>query len=521
MLLQIEVEPERLEKAMDQAYRRVSSRARIPGFRPGKAPRTLVERFLGHETLLQEALDHLVPEVYKEALEQEGIEPVDQADFEFPQLEPVIVKATVPIRPRIDLGDLSDLRLEREDVQVDEQVVADTLEQLRHRYATVEPVERPVQEGDILRASLRATVDGRVIFEQRDAEFTASAAETAGLPGLAEHVVGTERGASAEFSVDVPEAAESEGTEAAEATEAQATELGDAQPEASEQADVPRRPFAGQTINYSVQIHEIKQEELPELNDEFAQQVGEGFPTLDALRERLRNDSRSQAEEEAKHRYEQKALDALVARATLEYPSVLVDREIDSLIRERVPDGGQRQAIQRYLAAVGKSEEELREELRPLATVRLIRALVLSQLAENEGVSVSSEEVDEEIERLGAQSGAAGEQLRDLFGGDTGRRVLERTLLTRKSYDRIAEIASGEAAPRQSQGGAAEPGGATGEEPSVSGAKADTAVEETTLPEDRSGAAEVETDASNMLEPSAEVAGSDGGGAEKEQEPTA
>jgi trigger factor len=424
VLLQIEVDPERLEKAMDQAYRRVASRARVPGFRPGKAPRMIVERYLGRETLLHEALDSLVPEVYKEAIEQEGIKPVDQADFEFPQLEPVIVKATIPVEPRIDLGDYHALRIDAEQVTTDEKVVDDALEQLRHRYATVEPVQRSVQMGDLVRANVRAMVDGRVIYDQRDAEFPVSVEATAGLTGLAEHLVGMERGAKAEFAVEVPADAEE---------------------------DADTHPYAGKSIVYTVQLHEIKEERLPELNDDFAQQVGEGFPTLQALRERLRNDARVRAETEAKRRYEQKALDALVERATVEYPPILLDREIDTLIRERVPDGGQRQALQRHLAAIGKSESEYRDEILPLAADRLVRSLVLGQLAEDEKLTVAPDEIDTEVEQIGAETGTEGERLRELLGGDAARRVLERSLLTRKSYERLAAIASGAEAGAKSE----------------------------------------------------------------------
>ena len=126
VLLQVEVDPERLEKAMNQAYRRVVNRARIPGFRPGKAPRAMVERYLGRETLLNEALDKLVPEVYEEAVEQEGIDPIDQPELEMPQLDPVIVKATIPVRPTVDLGDYRAIRIDPEAVSVDEHLVDQT-----------------------------------------------------------------------------------------------------------------------------------------------------------------------------------------------------------------------------------------------------------------------------------------------------------------------------------------------------------------------------------------------------------
>lgn len=417
VLLQIEVDPERLEQAMQQAYRRVVGRARIPGFRPGKAPRPMVERYLGREALLQEALDRLVPEVYEEALKQEGIQPIDQPDFELPQLEPVVLKATVPVRPNIDLGDYRALRIEPETVTVEDEMVDRTVEQLRHRYATIEPVERPVQLGDFVRLDAKASADGEDLFEQEDFELSVTEEATPYTPGLAAGLVGMNRGERREFSVDVPE-------------------------------DSLQKLVAGKTVTYTVHLREVKEEKLPELNDEFAVQVGEGFPTMLALRERLRSDALTRLSEEAKRRDQEKALDALVAGATLEYPPVLVEREIDTFVRDRVPDG-EKSSLQRYLAQISKTEAELRDELRPAAIRRAERSLVLSQFVEDEDLSVSPDELEEEVDRLVEESSGAGERLRELFSQEAGQKVLERSRLTEKAYDRLRDIVTGQPVPER------------------------------------------------------------------------
>src|SRR6266567_3519904 len=259
---------------MNQAYRRVVNKARIPGFRPGKAPRVMVERYLGRETLLNEALDKLVPEVYEEALEQEGIDAIDRPELEMPQLDPVIVKATIPIRPSIELNDYRSIRVEPEAVSIDEHLVDETVEQLQHRYATVEPVDRPIEMGDIVRVDLRTIADGEEYFDHKDAEFAVTAEDTANLPGLAAGLVGMARGERKEFFTDVP-------------------------------ADATGTTLAGKHLTYDVQIHEIKVEHLPELNDEFAGTVGEGYPRMEALRTKLRADAVQRAENEARRRYEQ------------------------------------------------------------------------------------------------------------------------------------------------------------------------------------------------------------------------
>jgi trigger factor len=418
VLLQIEVDDERLEQAMNKAYRRVVSRARIPGFRPGKAPRAMVERYLGRETLLHEALDRLVPEVYDEALKQEGIDAIDQPELEMPQLEPVIVKATIPVRPSVNLGDYRAIRVEPETVSIEEHVVDDTIEQLRHRYATVEPVERPVEAGDLVRVDLRTMTDGEVYFDHKDAEFAVTPEDTANLPGLAEGIVGMSRGEQKTFSVDVP--AEATGT-----------------------------TLAGKHAEYTAQVHEIKVEHLPELNDEFSGMVGEGFPTMEALRSRLYNDAKEKAETEAQRKYEQKVLDTVLEGTTFEFPTVLVEREIDRLVREQNNLADQKQAMQRFLAQIGKTEAEYREQFREAATERVRRSLALSQFTEDEGIEVSADDVTAEIDRMAGDSGTSAEQIRNIFGGDSGREVIERSLLTRKAYERMSDIAQGKPVPER------------------------------------------------------------------------
>ncbi|MGH2586730.1 MAG: trigger factor [Dehalococcoidia bacterium] len=162
VLLNIEIDPERVESSIDQAYKRLAPRTRIPGFRPGKAPRALVERHYGRDMLLHEALDRLVPLVVKEAIEAESIEIVDQPDLEIASLDPVVVKATVPVRPTVEIGEYRALRVEPEPIVVDPARVDEQLEDLRQRYATVEPVERPVEDGDVVRAVHTSTGSGGI-----------------------------------------------------------------------------------------------------------------------------------------------------------------------------------------------------------------------------------------------------------------------------------------------------------------------------------------------------------------------
>lgn len=415
VVLTIEVDPERLERSMDQAYRRVAPRVRIPGFRPGKAPRRVVELHLGREALLHEALDRLVPEVVEEAIKAQELEMVASPDLEITSLEPVVIKATVPVRPNVDLGDYRALRVEPEPVEVDEAEVERTLESLRRRYADIEPVDRPVQEGDRVRLDITGEVEGRTVLRQEDVEVSVRAEELANVPGVFERLLGMSKGEEAEFEAVLPE-------------------------------DYARRELAGKPIRYRVRVLEVKSERLPELNDDFARQVGEGFASVTALRERIRADLRARAEEEARRRLEEKAVEALVQQARLEFPPQLVEREIDHMVQDltRPAAGEGRRAVERFLQQVGRSEQELREELRPAATERVKRSLVLSRLAELEGIAVTPEEVEQELASLAGTSPQAA-QIRQLFDTPNGREVIERQLRSRRTLERLTQIVTGQA----------------------------------------------------------------------------
>jgi trigger factor len=417
--LKIEVDDNRLERAMDSAYKRLASKVKIPGFRPGKAPRAVLDRHMGEHAVLHEAIDRLMPEVYREALDQEEIDPIDQAEFELVTEQPLVARFTVPVRPTVDLGDYTSLRVPTEPVVVEPERVQEQMEALRHRYASLEPVDRVIQWGDVIRADIEGTVAGNPIVHEEDAEFQLTEDRIVSLPGFAEKLIGQEKGNELEFELTVP---------------------GDAQDER----------MRGLQAHYRVHIKETKQEVLPELDDEFARQVGEGFSDLTALRSRIEDDMRQALENEAERRHHDRILEALVDRAELEYPPVLVERETELMLRQQSGESSRpgrsgassRDELERYLRQAGKSEEELREELRPLAETRLRRSLVLSQLIEAEHIDVTDGEVEAEVSRMASGVGDQADDVRRLFSNDNAKESLRRSLITTKTLKRLAQIAS-------------------------------------------------------------------------------
>ena len=410
--LEIEIDQDRLERSLDSAYRRIAAKSRFPGFRPGKAPRAVVERAVGRQGLIREALDKLVPDAYNEAIETEDVQAIGQPELEIQELEPVRFLATVPVRPTVDLGDYKTIRAEREKSEVTPEMLEEQILLLRRRYATQVPVDRPAQWDDILTGDVRGEVDGDSFVEDESAEFPLREGQTLFVPGLAEAFLGMAKGEEKTIEITMPE-------------------------------DFRSERLQGKQATFTLKVSEIKEEQLPEADDEFANQVNaEDFPTFDSLKERITNDLQKSLDDQSDAKQRNEAVDKLVEGATLEYPQLVVEREIDHLVRESM--GNDQQQFVNYLRRLGKTEQEYRETLREAAEIRVRRSLVLSQLAEAEGLDVTAEEIEEELDTLVAPMGDDAARFRQMFATEEGVSTIRRNLISKKTLDRLAAIASGE-----------------------------------------------------------------------------
>jgi trigger factor len=431
--LDIEVDQDRLEQSLTAAYRRVAGRTRIPGFRPGKAPRNIVERMVGRTGLIREALDTLVPDVYNEAIAEQDVDAIGQPELEILEFEPVRFKATVPVRPTVDLGEYTGIRVQAEPVNVTKEMVDEQILLLRRRHATQAPVDRPVQWNDILIADVSATVEEEPFVTDEDAEFPLREGQTLLLPGLAEAFTGMTKGEEKTVEIDIPD-------------------------------DFQIERHQGKKASFTLTLKEIKEELLPAEDDDLASLVNaEEFPTFSALKQRIEDDLLKSLQTQEDNRFQQQAVDKLVEVANLEYPRILVDREIDHLVSESV--GNDRENYVRYLQSVGRTEEEFRETFREAAEVRVRRSLVLSELADVENIEVTDADVDDEINKLIEPMGEDGERFRDLFAGPDSRSSIERNLYSRKTLERLQAIASADGgAPAKKAPAAKKAAAATAEE---------------------------------------------------------
>ena len=367
--LEIELPPERFDQAIADAVRRLSRRTRIAGFRPGKAPRAVLERQLGPEAIVDEAVEHLVADAYRAAVREQAIVPLADPAIEVVQDEagkPVIFTAIVPIRPEITLGDYRNFNFRPEIETIDDAKVAKVIDELRDQNAALTPAERPAEKGDYAIIAYRGTRDGEPFEGGTTDRMPLIIGEERLIPGFEDHLVGVPAGGSTEFDITFPE-------------------------------DYAEPELAGKQAHFEVDLKDLRAKVLPDADDEFAQAMGD-YATLDLLRDDVRARLDRNALDRARHTFSDKIIEYAIANATLELPDILVDQEVEVMHGEfRSTLARQGIAEDAYLAATKQTEAELHSEFRPRAEPRVKTLLVLSEIADREGVVVSDAAVESEV----------------------------------------------------------------------------------------------------------------------------
>lgn len=400
----IEVDKDRVEKAMRRVARRLASRVKIPGFRPGKAPYEVVRDHLGEDLIFAEMLEELGQEVYREALEKSGIEPFLQGHLESVQRDPLTLRVIVPLMPKVDLGDYRNLRLPRPEVRVDEEEVEWALNLLREEHALWKPVNRPARADDLLVVEVRGTKGQKEVLKEEKVTLQPQERPPYPLPPhFRDAVLGMAPGEERECVLVYP-------------------------------LDFPHESLAGQEIRFHIHLHEVKEKELPPLDDDLARTVGK-FETLEELREAVRQDLLAQACEEMEDELVFEALRALVEKATVKFPPQLLEKEIERLRERRLKVLESRGlTLDNYLRFTGKAKEEFEAELRSQAEERLRRNLVLTEFIRAENISVTPEELERACNRGGWPYPP----------DEKTREYIETSLLMGKALRRLATIVKGE-----------------------------------------------------------------------------
>ena len=426
-VLEIELEDEDMAPYLDRAYRRVVQRTNVPGFRKGKAPRSIIEGILGRERLVAESLDDVLPAVTHQAILEQELDAAGTPQVELVALEPVTVKATVPLTPTVDLGGYLDIRVEDEQVEIPDEDLDAEVESLREDAAVWEPVERSVQLGDRITMAALGHVGEESIVDTADTEYMVD--EEAALPfaGFAAEVVGAEVDSPFEFQLTIPD-------------------------------DHFNASLAGKEAHFRITVKEIKERSLPDLDDEFAKGVGDGFDTLEDLRESVRSRMVTEAEQARDMKLREDALVKLVEGAEFDIPPLLIDHEVQHMI-ERRDEFIERMKVtlDEYYKFAGTSEEEQLEEMKEQAVDRFSRTHALYNLAKAESVEVSDEEVEQRLadtREAASRDGSSVDESR-LDSAETYAAILE-SMLIQKAMDRLVEIATGRAKSTQDDDNAPE-----------------------------------------------------------------
>jgi len=367
VLLSVEVAPDRLERASERAFQKHVQHAKIPGFRPGKAPRALYERTYGAEHLWEDAAADVVDETFKEIADLENIDWLDRPSVEVSQLEPgkaLKYTATVPVRPEVTLGDPKAAAVTVQPTPITAEQVEQTIAGMREHHAELKPVDRAAQKSDVLTIDLDVTLDGKQMPPMgRNAHLELG--RDYAIPGLADALVGTAAGDTKQFELAFPD-------------------------------DYPDEDLRGKTGAFTAKVSQVAEKILPPLDDDFAKTVG--VATVADLDKAVRGELAHAAFHEARDDAAEKLLAYLLDTSTVEVPEILVSDELDHLmadLKARVKEQGL--SWEQFLLQARKTEDEIRADWRPAAERRAKSLLVLDALAKQENVTVSSTELAQEV----------------------------------------------------------------------------------------------------------------------------
>ena len=403
--LTIEVAAEELEKAIQAAYMKEKGKISIPGFRKGKVPRQMIEKMYGAGIFYEDA------ENYPSAVDESGIDIVSRPTIDVVQIEtgkPFIFTAEVAVRPEVKLGKYLGVQVTKIDTSVSDEEVEEALEKERNNNArTVTVTDRPVQSGDTAVIDFEGFVDG-VAFEGGKGEnHPLEIGSHSFIDTFEDQLIGKNVGDDVDVNVTFPE-------------QYQAAEL------------------AGKPALFKVKIHEIKAKELPELDDEFAQDVSE-FDTLAEYKEDLKKHLEEQKENEAKRTKEDEAIQKIIDKSTMEIPEAMLDTQCENMINEfaqRIAQSGL--SMEQYMQFSGLTIDKLKEQVRPEAETRIKSSLVLEQIAKEENIEVTDEEINAEVEKMAAAYGMEADKLKE-YMGDAEKESMARDLKVTKAVDLIME----------------------------------------------------------------------------------
>ena len=404
--LVIEVSGEEFEAAIEKVYKKQRSKISVPGFRKGKAPRKIIEGMYGSGVFYEDAINEIYPEAYSQAVEQEKLDVVAWPQVEIQEVgkDGFTFKAKITVRPEVKLGEYKGLAAEREETAVTDEDLDNELKPFINRATRAVTVEREAKLGDTVVIDFEGFKDG-VAFEGGKAEgFSLELGSSTFIPGFEDQLTGVKAGDEKDLNVTFPE-------------------------------DYQAEELAGAPVVFKVKVHEVKEKQLPTVDDEFAKDVSE-FETLADLKKDLGDKLKARREDAAQHAFENALIEQVVENMEVEIPDAMVDAEAEKLVNnyaQRVTSQGI--PFDQYLAMMGMTMEQMKEQAKESALKQVQSDLALGAIVDAEKIEVTDEEVEAEIKRLAEQYNMTEEQLKKVLIVEDLKRDLCRQKAARVVFD--------------------------------------------------------------------------------------
>ena len=396
--LTIEVPASEFEKALQSAYNKQKKSISVPGFRKGKVPRQMVEKMYGPEIFYEDAANELIPTAYEEELKNCDLEIVSRPTVDIVQIkkgENFIFTAEVAVKPEVTLGEYKGMEVDKTSTRVTQKEVEAKIKEEAEKNARTVTVEgRPVQDGDEVILDFEGFVDGEAFEGGKGENYPLTIGSGSFIPGFEEQLVGAEAEKEVEVKVTFPE-------------EYHAEEL------------------KGKEAVFKCTVHEIKEKQIPEIDDEFAAEVSE-FDTLDEYKADVKAKIKEQKENEGKQKKEDQAVEKAVANAAMEIPEAMIDEQVRQMVNEFAQNMQyQGISLEQYCQITGMTLEKVQEETRPQAVKRIETRLVLEAIAKAENIEVTEERLDEEIKKMAESYNMEADKLKELMGEEEKKQMME------------------------------------------------------------------------------------------------
>jgi trigger factor len=410
-VLTFEVDAEKFNAALDEAFKKVVKNVQIPGFRKGRIPRVIFEKRFGVEALYQDAIDIILPDAYRAAVDETGIEPVDRPEVDVEQIEKgknVIFSAKVTVKPEVKLGEYKGLEVEAVNTEVTDEDVEKELKSLQERHAElVVKEDGAVEDGDTAVIDFEGFVGDEAFEGGKGENYSLVIGSGSFIPGFEDQLIGKKAGEDVEVNVTFPE-------------------------------DYHAENLAGKEATFKVKIHEIKSKVLPELDDEFAKDADDEVETLDELKAKIRTRLENQRKEDAENTKRETLINKATENAEIDIPEVMVDNELDRMLQE-FEQNLQMQGInlEMYQQITGQDKDALKEQMKDDARKRVQTSLTLEAIANAENLEVTDEDLENEWNRMAEMYNMEAEQIKQILGNNV--EGIKGDLKIRKAIDFLAE----------------------------------------------------------------------------------